>query len=322
MTALDAGDISRRLARRVDALVIDLLPGGHREAQEWRCGSIAGEPGHSLGVHIGGAKAGVWADFATGQRGDALNLVRAVLGLDMADALAWARRWLGLADGAPELPQPPIKGDDPVRVPDPARWRRPWNNARPIAGTLAETYLSRRGLAFSDRVGRVLRYAPHRARRHPESDGLEHHPALLAALHDIRTGEQCGIVNVYLRSDGADRLRDRKGKTTTGRARGAAIMLSPFDEPTYGLTVGEGAETGIALLMTGLAPVWALGGSGNLRSFPVLAGIEALTLAADADRPGQQAAGAVATRWRRAGREVVIIAPSAGDWADPRRSAA
>jgi len=79
-------------------------------------------------------------------------------------------------------------------------------------------------------------------------------------------------------------------------------MLSPYDDVTMGLTICEGAETGIALSMADLAPVWALGGAGNLASFPVLGGTEALTIAADADPPGQQATAAVAARWRTRGR--------------------
>jgi hypothetical protein len=48
----------------------------------------------------------------------------------------------------------------------------------------------------------------------------------------------------------------------------------------------------------------------------VLAGVEALTIAADADEPGQRAAETLADRWREAGRKVSIVAPPAGDWAD------
>src|SRR5205085_9707069 len=139
-----------------------------------------------------------------------------------------------------------------------------------------------------------------------------------ALLSDVRTGEPCGIINVYLRSDGSDRLRDPKGKTSWGRVAGSAVMLSPFDEVTMGLTICEGLETGLALLLGNLAPVWCCAGAGNLANFPILSGIESLTVAADADEPGQKAAEAVAARWRDAGREAVIIAPPAGDWADCR----
>jgi hypothetical protein len=317
-----AADLSRMLAARIETLARDLLPDGHREGAEWRCGSVSGEPGGSLGVHLVGAKAGVWADFATGQRGDAVDLVRAVLHLDMAGALDWSRRWLRI-ETRPVLPTAasPTLATDLRGDGDPERWRRPWGAARPIGGTLAERYLSARRLRLDDSAGRVLRYLPQRWRQRPDTGILESHPALLALLCDVRSGAAVGVINIFLRADGADRLRDRKGKTVTGRARLAAIMLSSFDDPTIGLVICEGVETGIALRQAELAPVWALGGAGHLSAFPVLSGIEALTIAADADRPGRRAAVCCAARWRQAGREVVTIAPPAGDWADPRRAA-
>jgi hypothetical protein len=98
-------------------------------------------------------------------------------------------------------------------------------------------------------------------------------------------------------------------------------MLSPYEDVTMGLSICEGVESGVALLMHDLGPDWCCGGAGNLAAFPVLAAIESLTVAADADGPGQRAASAVAALWRQAGLEAIIIAPPAGDWADPRSSA-
>jgi hypothetical protein len=319
MTA--ARHIARLLAERADQLAADLLPGGHREGREWRVGSIAGEAGNSLGIRLSGDKRGRWGDFATGEAGDALDLVKATLSLDTIAAIAWSRRWLGIGAAKATKPIRPVSAGANEPDADPERWGHPWQPARPIAGTLAETYLAARDLAFDDPEGRVLRFASRRARLNPQGR-LEHHPALLALLCDVRTGEACGIINIYLRQDGTDRLRDGKGKTNTGRAKGAAVMLSDFADVTMGLTICEGPETGIALLMHDLAPVWALGGAGNLANFPVLGGIEALTSAADADEPGRNAATSVAMCWRSAGREAVIIAPPVGDWADPRRPAA
>jgi putative DNA primase/helicase len=313
---MTAADISRALADRVAALAAQLLRGGHREGTEWRAGSLAGEPGHSLGVHLAGSKAGLWCDFATGEAGDALDLVRAVLRLNTGEALAWSRHWLGVDAGAAELPPRPAPKPVAELKPDPERWRRLWSAARPIGGTLAETYLAGRGLKFDDPKGQVLRFAPRRARRAPAGEAIEHHPALLALLCDARTGEPCGIVNIHLRPYGSDRLRDRRGKTITGRARAAVVMLSAFDEPTAGLVLCEGVETGIAVFQSGLRPIWACGGAGTLASFPALGGIEALTIAADADDPGCRAAAAVAVRYRAAGREAAIVPPPVGDWAD------
>jgi hypothetical protein len=70
----------------------------------------------------------------------------------------------------------------------------------------------------------VLRFTARRWPKNPAGE-LEHYPALLAALSDVHTGEACGIVNGFLRPDGRDRVRDKKGKTSTGRAGGAAAML-------------------------------------------------------------------------------------------------
>jgi hypothetical protein len=314
---LAAGEIAHRLAPRIDQLVRDLLPAGHREGREWRVGNVQGDQGASLAVRLSGQKSGAWHDFATGQSGDALDLVRAALDVDMRTALVWSRRWLGLEDGGAALPRRPTPKPTEPEPDNPDRWKQPWQLARSIAGSLAEAYLDARRLRFDDPTGRVLRFAARRPRKSPE-DKLEHHAALLAALSDARTGEQCGIINIYLRPDGSDRLRDGKGKTVTGRANGAAVMLSAFDEPTMGLVLCEGVETGIALFQDEMRPVWACGAAGTLRKFLVLGGIEALAIGADADKTGMRAADELAGRWRAADREVLIIAPRTGDWAAPQ----
>jgi hypothetical protein len=131
----------------------------------------------------------------------------------------------------------------------------------------------------------------------------------------IEGADRQRIINIFLQPDGRDRLRDKKGKTTTGPARGAAVMLSPFDAPTAGLSICEGVETWIKVLMTGLAPLWALGGAPNLGTFPVLGGIEDLAICADTGQTGQENATKTAARWRAAGREAVIVTPPADDWA-------
>src|SRR5438477_3932354 len=103
----DFSEIVRQLAARAGELVADLLPAGYREGAEWRCGSVAGERGDSLGVHLTGSKAGVWSDFSTGQKGNALALVRKVLGLNMRHAIQWSLHWLGHADGKALCPDTP-----------------------------------------------------------------------------------------------------------------------------------------------------------------------------------------------------------------------
>lgn len=89
-------EIASRLADRVADVARYLLPGGKREGSEWRAGSVNGEKGQSLGVHLKGEKAGVWCDFSTGETGDLLDLWRATRNCDMRTALQEAKDYLGV----------------------------------------------------------------------------------------------------------------------------------------------------------------------------------------------------------------------------------
>ena len=97
----DIVEVKRMLADRAQAVAEMLLPNGRKEAQEWRVGSTGGEKGQSLGVHLSGAKAGIWSDFTTGEGGDLLDLWVAVKGGTLGDALDAARAWLGVTRQKP-----------------------------------------------------------------------------------------------------------------------------------------------------------------------------------------------------------------------------
>lgn len=97
----DITTIKRMLADRAQSVAEMLLPGGRKEGPEWRAGSIAGEKGGSLGVHLTGPKAGVWQDFATGEHGDLLDLWVATRGGTLPEALEAARSWLGVTRPEP-----------------------------------------------------------------------------------------------------------------------------------------------------------------------------------------------------------------------------
>lgn len=92
----DARQISEMLARRAEDVARTLFPNGRKSGNEWRVGSVSGEEGQSLGVHLSGRKAGVWADFASGESGDLLDLYCAAKGADLVTALDWARDYLGV----------------------------------------------------------------------------------------------------------------------------------------------------------------------------------------------------------------------------------
>jgi hypothetical protein len=60
-----------------------------------------------------------------------------------------------------------------------------------------------------------------------------------------------------------------------------------------------------------LQPAWACGFAGNVKTLPVLSGIDALTVLVDHDASGtgQDAASECARRWTAAGREITRLMP-------------
>jgi len=99
---MNAKELSQRMASEAAAIAQYLLPGGKRKAGEWSAGSTSGEEGQSLSVRLTGAKAGVWADFASGEKGDLLDLWAAVRGCSIAEAIREAKDYLGVREAMPE----------------------------------------------------------------------------------------------------------------------------------------------------------------------------------------------------------------------------
>lgn len=93
---MDILAIKQALQGDVQRVAEYLLPNGVKQGHEWKVGSVSGEKGQSLGVHLTGGKAGVWCDFSTGQAGDLIDLWRAVRGGDLSSTLHEISSWLGL----------------------------------------------------------------------------------------------------------------------------------------------------------------------------------------------------------------------------------
>ena len=83
----DITQVKRMLADRAQSVAEMLLPNGRKDGPEWRVGSVNGEKGQSLGVHLHGDKAGIWSDFSTGDTGDLLDLWQAVKDGDLKRAM-------------------------------------------------------------------------------------------------------------------------------------------------------------------------------------------------------------------------------------------
>jgi Toprim domain len=181
--------------------------------------------------------------------------------------------------------------------------KKTWRETVPIAGTAGEAYHLKRGIEIASV---------------PDYGGLRWHPrctweggtlpCIIARFTDAVTAEPRGIWR---------RPIDGQTPRTLGPMAGCVIRLWPDEEITSGLVLGEGVETTAAAAVkiihrgTLLQPAWAAGNAANMTTFPVLPGVESLTLLVDNDasNTGQQAAAECARRWLDAGREVIRLTP-------------
>jgi hypothetical protein len=190
-----------------------------------------------------------------------------------------------------------------------SRIRALWDEARNPCGSIVQTYLEGRALALPDEVaGAVLRFHPACPWK-DENGNLIRVPAMIAAMRCIHTDRLKAVHRTRLTPDG--RKVDRR---MLGDATEAAIKFDADDAVTTGLTIGEGIETVLAARQLGFRPAWATGSVSTMGTFPVLSGIEVLTLLAEDDRKGAnvKAITACGMRWHQAGREVITVASKTG----------
>jgi hypothetical protein len=126
--------------------------------------------------------------------------------------------------------------------------------------------------------------------------------AVVALMTDPVSNKPIGIHRTFLDADGAKIERKMLG-------RQGVIRLSPDSEVTMGLGISEGLEDGLGVLLSGWVPIWVATSAGAIARFPLLRGIEALTIFPDADSAGITAAKACAARWHSARVEARICRP-------------
>jgi hypothetical protein len=175
---------------------------------------------------------------------------------------------------------------------------RIWRTSSPLPPE-AIAYFHRRNID----IGRVPRYGG--LRFHPRCPM----PCIVGRFTTAISNEPRGIWRRPLTGEKPKSL---------GPMAGCVIRLWPDAAVECGLVLGEGVETVLAAATrighrgTMPQPAWAACTAGNMASFPVLAGIEALTLLVDNDQSGtgQRAAAACTARWLAAGCEVTRLTPN------------
>lgn len=288
-------------------LPLSWYPNGKRYGLSLRAGNLAGDKGESLSICL---RTGAWKDHATGESGgDLISLYAAMKGIGQGDALQ------ELSGTAPHtIPQQPsvtakmnTEPDDAAKI---SYALDIWTQGQDMEQTPAASYLNSRNLSYTPDM--PLKYHP----ACPKEQ--ERHPAMLALITDAGTNKPCGVHRTFIKPDGAGKADFKPNKMMLGRAGNAVIRLTQGEDVTHGLGIVEGIENGLAILGIGWAPIWVALSSGGITNFSVLPGIESLTIFADHDKAGQDAAQKCARRWTQAGREVTIRTPSkhGSDWND------
>lgn len=322
---LSATQLADRLAEHAEAVCRHYLSAGHIAGNYWIVGDVTNSKGRSLYVHLKGPRKGRWADAATDQFGDLLDLVRESCGLvEFRDVADEARRFLN-----EPRPEPVSASDDSPHYqvegrPAAERARRLLHMTQPIAGTLAERYLVQRAIPQAARHS-SLRFHPSCYYRDLSTGHTTSYPALIAAVTDA-AGTITGVHRTYLECPALDPRTVGKAAVETPRRAlggllGNAVRFGfPFDRPVPVLVAGEGLESMLSLteVLPAMPAVSALTAN-HLAAFRLPDGCQRLYIAADADAAGRHGIRALSRRAQGLGIVPLVLAPELGDFNEDLR---
>ena len=177
-----------------------------------------------------------------------------------------------------------------------------WQAAKPMAGTLIETYLGSRGLRLPSTP--TVRFHP--CLKHPSGDSW---PAMIALVTRGFDDAPLAIHRTFLAPNGVGKAPVDPQKMMLGPCRGGAVRLA---EPGDVLMIGEGIETCLAAMQETGHPAWAALSTSGLRALDLPKAVCDVIVLADGDDSGEAAARDCALRWKREGRRVRIARPPKG----------
>ena len=316
-----ASELANRLARDPEAVCRHYLSAGRRAGNYWIVGDTANSKGKSLYVHLSGPRAGRWADGATAEYGDLLDLVRETCGLvDFRDVADEARRFLNLPQSDPAASR---RGDartyPPVERPADERAQRLFRITQPLAGTLADSYLRQRGILRAS-LHPALRYHPSCYYRDLGTGRTNSFPALIAAVTNS-DGAITGVHRTWLDPCGDGKAKIEEPRRALGRLLGNAVRFRfPVNRPVPVMVAGEGLESVLSLVhvMPALPMVAALTAN-HLAAFRLPNGCERLYIAADADAAGRHGIERLSRRAQEQGILPLVLSPDLGDFNEDLR---
>jgi hypothetical protein len=314
----DASELAHRLAREAEAVCRHYLSNGKREGRYWLVGDVYNTPGRSMFVRLQNSPkgpAGKWTDAANGEHGDLLDIIQHSLGLRVFREVAEeARRFLKLPRSEPEVVLKAARPATPAGSQESAR--RLFAIARPIVGTIVETYLRRRGIANVYHGG-SLRFHPRCYYRPDDHLPTETWPAMIACVTDL-DGQITGVHRTWLDPDGFDRVRLGKAPIDTPRRAmgdllGNAVRFGTGEDDV--LVAGEGIETMLSLrcALPTLSMAAALSAN-HLSAMLLSSSLRRLYIARDADAAGDVVQAILSNRAQAAGIEAIPLSPRLGDF--------
>jgi len=311
----DAAELAHRLARDAEAVCRRYLSNGRRQGCYWLVGDVANTKGRSLYVRLRGpvsgkGAAGKWTDAATGQHGDLIDLIGLSCGFDrLRDVLDEARKFLALPQPEPTLREPPAPTGSPQAA------RRLWAMSQPLLGTIAETYLRRRGITALHGNG-ALRFHP-RCYYRPHADApTQTWPALIAAVTDL-AGTITGAHRTWLDPSGHDKAPVDTPRRAMGDLLGHAVRFGVVHDV---MAAGEGIETMLSIRsVLPTMPMAAALSANHLAAILFAGTLRRLYVARDRDPAGDIAMATLTERARAVGMEALGLSPTLGDFNEDLR---
>ena len=179
-----------------------------------------------------------------------------------------------------------------------------WREAKDPAGTAVEVYLRSRAITLD--IPQTIRFA-----------NLTHRPtglllpAMVCAIQGPG-GEVVGCHRTFLRADGKVKAPVTGNKMMIGKCRGGAVRLGKAGEK---LGISEGIENGLSVAQSVPdLPVWAGLSTGGMKTLILPDIVKTVTILADADEAGEQAAQEAGDRFLREDRDVRIARPIREDF--------
>src|SRR6516165_8662401 len=193
--------------------------------------------------------------------------------------------------------------------------RRLFAMSQPILGTIAESYLRKRGItALHDAA--ELRFHP-RCYYRPDADApTETWPALIAAVTDL-AGKITGAHRTWLDPSGNDKAPVNTPRRAMGHLLGHGVR---FGIATDVMAAGEGLETMLSLRSAlPHLPMLAALSANHLAAILFPATLRRLYVARDRDPAGDVAVTTLTERAHSAGIEALTLTPTLGDFNEDLR---